>query len=563
MSMSAGGLAQMTYSNFGQNTGLGVPSSGFASRGKGTHIARLAMPPTSSDIGQSNAATPTPRTSRSHLLANLRTAPKSPGFPPSAPPSQLTHKVGLDGSRYAAPENMNPALMAGPKTSVGSGFPSSQHSLDFSARQVHTSRQMYSMPEQVLAPPSIQIGQGQGEEQMDPSLYAELLATNLYLAQQQQRLQQQLINVTAAAQQFSGLHLNGQMGVPQLQQQQQYYGLYNQQPQQHASLQPNSTHQVITPVMGAQPGLYSVYNPLTGQQGYFIDANASHSQYAQSPPNSSPKINSFAQAQVPLGRARYASPPPGTSMPSSTQRNAPSPAPTGSPAQVSPTLPPPSANAFRRGQGHKKATSSVPPPLNGNATSVYANGPKTAGILATPMSTTFGPGQARAGEHPVRQPRGPPPLEELVLHPTTKHEGSKNFATRQRRRAVHSLVRAGLERRGHRESGSDSNASMTPASEKDNCFSDTDSLGSGSLSGKPSLGSLRAAANGAIGSERRAQQSRSRERDSMGSQFSVRSVSSDEGVQLGAKLAEVKKEENRKTPILVFVSAEKRKSSVF
>ena len=66
----------------------------------------------------------------------------------------------------------------------------------------------------------------------------------------------------------------------------------------------------------------------------------------------------------------------------------------------------------------------------------------------TPMTGTFGPGQARAGDHPIRQPRGPPSLEELVAKPTSNHEGSKNFVTRQRRRAVNNLVKAGLERRG-------------------------------------------------------------------------------------------------------------------
>ena len=155
--------------------------------------------------------------------------------------------------------------------------------------------------------------------------------------------------------------------------------------------------------------------------------------------------------------------------------------------------------------------------------------------------------------------------------PTTKHEGSKNFATRQRRRAVHSLVRAGLERRGNRGPGSgDSTASMTPVSEKDINFSlhsdnDSDSIGSGcgSISGKPSLGSLRAAANGAIGSERKNQ--RSRERNSFGS-LSTRSLSSEEGGFVGGKLVEIKAENkpdfSRKTPLLVFTSAKKRKSSI-
>jgi len=76
MSMDAGGLAQMSYSSFPSSGGLGMPSSGFASRrAAGTNIKRLSFEPKLSD-GQDNGA-PTPRTSRSHLLAGLRTAPKS------------------------------------------------------------------------------------------------------------------------------------------------------------------------------------------------------------------------------------------------------------------------------------------------------------------------------------------------------------------------------------------------------------------------------------------------------------------------------------------------------
>ena len=48
----------------------------------------------------------------------------------------------------------------------------------------------------------------------------------------------------------------------------------------------------------------------------------------------------------------------------------------------------------------------------------------------------------------MRQPRGPPAIEELTSAPTSKHEGSKNFATRQRRRALDSLMKAGIGRRG-------------------------------------------------------------------------------------------------------------------
>ncbi|KAI9680675.1 MAG: hypothetical protein M1817_004115 [Caeruleum heppii] len=585
MSMNAGGLAQMTYSDFSNNGGLGVPGSGFASRGKGAHIKHLSMPPQDQSGaiggGQQSGAAPTPRTSRSHLLANLRTAPKSPSYLPSAPPTQLQHRTGLDSSRYADQDNSVPRSMAVPKTAIGSGFPSQQQPNHF-PNAMATGRQMYSLPEQVLAPPAIQVGDGAGQEQMDPNLYAELMATNLYLAQQQQRLQQQLVSVTAAAQQFNGLGLNDQMGHKGQQQQQaqqfanapvaQNTSFYNQQLQ-------NGMQPMITPVGASNPGLYSIYNPVTGQQGFFMDANGQQPQYAPSPPLSSPENESPPYMQTPQFRAQVSPPPPARadSFPNELQRKTSSPKPSTSPGQATPSLPPPSANAFRR--GHKKATSMAPNLNSGNSAANHDGprtpGPKSAGFPQASTTGALGPGQSRAGEHPTRQPRGPPPLEELVALPTTKHEGSKNFATRQRRRAVHSLVRAGIERRGVRGHGSvDSPEGMTPASETDITFSissdnDSDSLGSGSLSSKPSIGSLRAAANGAIGSERKEKSERSRERDTFASRLTAASVSSDEGTLVGGKLVEVRAEgshgpnEVRKTPMLVLTCAEKRKSSLF
>jgi len=203
--------------------------------------------------------------------------------------------------------------------------------------------------------------------------------------------------------------------------------------------------------------------------------------------------------------------------------------------------------------------------------------PKTAGFPSTPMTGTFGPGQARAGEHPIRQPRGPPPLDELRAKPTTKFEGSKNFTTRQRRSAVHNLVRAGMERR--RAPGSGSAGSITPISEKGEItFSissedDSDSSGSGNLSGRPSLVSLRTSAHGAIGSDRPSsrQKERSQERQSVDSNISTGSVSSDEGASIGGSFAavfknggkkpEVTESERRKAPMLVLSSTEKRKTT--
>ena len=208
--------------------------------------------------------------------------------------------------------------------------------------------------------------------------------------------------------------------------------------------------------------------------------------------------------------------------------------------------------------------------------------PKTQSFPQTPGATGFGPGQARAGEHPIRQPRGPPPLDELKAKPTAKFEGSKNFATRTRRNAVHNLVKAGMERR--RGPGS-SSGSMSPVSEAGevafSVSSDNDSdsgrSGSGSLSGRPSLGSSRTSAHGAIGSDRPSsrQKEHSLERKSVASfdsNFTAASVSGDEGQSVGGSFAAVFKnggkkpeptEVQRKAPMLVLTSVEKRKSSQF
>lgn len=209
------------------------------------------------------------------------------------------------------------------------------------------------------------------------------------------------------------------------------------------------------------------------------------------------------------------------------------------------------------------------------------DGPKTAGLPkstfpGTPVQSGFAPGAGRAGEHPVRQPRGPPPIEELKAKPTAKFEGSKNFATRTRRSAVHNLVRAGLERR--RAPGSAS-GSMSPVSEDgemsfsaDDNDSDSGRSGSGSLSGRPSPPSSRTSRHGAIGSNRPTSRQNSLEMRSVMSvdSFTAESVSGDE--QIGGSFAAVfknggKKPEmvdvQKKAPMLVLTSAEKRKSSIF
>lgn len=557
-SMDAGGLAHMTYNNnFPASNALGVPGSGFASRGKGVNIKRLNTNAASKAVD--NGA-PTPRTSRSHLLAGLRTAPKSATagtFPQSASAAQVQHtRTGLENSIYAD-GNM---AHRGAKTATASGF-----------SLIDENRQMFSHPEQVLAPPEIHIDE-HGQEQMDPNLYNQLVATNAYLAEQQQILQQQLINAQAAAQQFK-LNLGGGSWQQQYLQQQiatpPYTPNMYQQQQMQAAMQP-----IVTAITG-QPGVYAVYNPMTGEQGYFMDQNAQNqyveaaSSYYDSPPQS------YGTPRVQV------SPPPPSNVAPAYPRSSSPPKKSNSPPQDVSPLPPPSANAFRR--GHKKsgslANSMNSLPLNEGLRSTQQ---KSAGFPATPMTGTFGPGQNRAGEHPVRQPRGPPPLDELISKPTTKHEGSKNFATRQRRDAVKNLSRSLMERR--RVPGSA--GSMTPVSEAGeisfSISSDNDSdsgrSGSGSLSGRPTTGSSRTSFHGAIGSDRpssrQKQRERSAERVSTDSHYTTASISSDDETANGGSFAAVFKNGGKKTPVsreiqprkapmLILTSAAEKRKSVY
>ncbi|CAG8958107.1 hypothetical protein HYFRA_00000452 [Hymenoscyphus fraxineus] len=574
--MDAGGLAQMSYNgnNFPSSNGLGLPGSGFASRrANGATLKRLNFQPSKQLDPQDNGA-PTPRTSRSHLLAGLRTAPKSAttgAFPSTAPPTQLQHNTGLGASMYANEESY-----AGPKTS----YPHQQQQQQPQNNgygQVNNQRQMYPVAEQImapLAPPEIVLDE-QTEQEMDPNLYAQLVATNMYLAEQQQRLQQQLMSVQHAAQQFQGMSLgmqHQQFATPPITPQNMY-----QQQQMKQNMQP-----IIAPVMGAQPGVYSYFNPATGQQSYFMDhtGQAAHYIQEQMVQQAAAIQAQYSPPQQPGTPRLQVSPPPPNHETSSYNRSISPPKKASSPPQDHAPLPPPSAGAFRR--GHRKVTTLDESPVADAPRSAML--PKTAGFPATPNAPGFGPGQARAGEHPIRQPRGPPPLDELIAKPTTKFEGSKNFAARTRRNAVHNLVRAGVERRR----SPDSAGSMSPVSEtaernytvsSDN-DSDSGRSGSGSLSGRPSLGSSRTSAHGAIGSDRPSsrQKEHSLERKSVAScdsSFTAGSVSGDEGQSVGGSFAAVFKNGGKKAEVataeggarkggmLVLSSAEKRKSSQF
>ena len=567
MSLDAGGLAQMTYNHNAFGGGIGLPNSGFASRPRAANTKRLsvAAPPKINTIDEDQPSQP--RTSRSHLLAGLRTAPKSPAMPTSAPPTQMRHAGGLSDSRYAA-NDWQYVQQGPPKTATGAAFAHSYRNNQNQYDLVGMNR-VYS-PQQILAPPDIQIGDENGDSSMDPSYYEELVRTNQYLAQQQMRLQQQLINVTAAAQQFQNMNLRPQQSSCGQTPISPSMGFYNQQLQ-------NGVQPIVEAVPN-QPGLYTVYNPMTGQASYFFDQDAQTSRTETPRTNlSNLELSNSPPPPTPTFRAQV-SPPPETQSPSPANNwrsNTPPKTSSSPPRDEASPLPPPSPNAFR--PSHRKHLSLAAGALN----SPSMDAPKTAGLKPsgfppTPMTGTFGPGQAREGEHPLRQPRGPPSLEELVAKPTSKFEGSKNFATRQRRRAVNNLVRAGKERRGaSRGAGSiDSVESGTPTSERDINFSssdtDNDSVrsGSASLSGKPSFGNMRHSPISAIGSERAELKERSRERNSVDSQITAASVSSEDGSTIGGRLVEIKsegpKEENkRKSTLQVLANAEKRRSLIY
>ncbi|KAJ8119540.1 hypothetical protein ONZ43_g3527 [Nemania bipapillata] len=559
--MYTGGLAQMSHNEFTPQTGLGMPSGGIASRRGGQNIKPLSFDAIKSSADIQDNGVPTPRTSRGHLLAGLRTAPKSATATTFAN-AGMSHVYGgnngMTGNMYNGSNHMYNA----PKTSLPR-MATQQQGAYHNMTEVSGMGQQHYTPEQILAPPEFHLDE-QVQDQMDPNLYAQLVTANLYLAQQKQRLQQQLLSVQAAAQQFQGLNLNGQ---PALQQQLALQHLYQQQQQLQAMQQSIST---AVPV---QQNLFTYYDPTT-RITYLVDPTTGQMQpsfYENQP--STPQSAYFQQPSQGTPRVQVSPPPVENIAP--TQRTASPPKKLEMTAEPTP-LPPPSANAFRR--GHKKSSSLAN--VNKGLTVASDELPGSAGLrtVSMPLSPLpnggYGPGQARAGEHPIRQPRGPPALDELRAKPTAKHEGSKNFAARTRRSAVHNLMKAGIVRR--KGTGS-SCGSMSPVSETaeevgtpltDN-ESDSGRSGSGSLSGDAeiSLASSRTSASGgwgAIGSDRPS--SRQKSRRSVDSQASTSEGDNSfasvfkHGSQRQAKADG--QTGQRKAPRLVLTSAEKRKSGI-
>ncbi|KAK3722437.1 hypothetical protein LTR37_002429 [Vermiconidia calcicola] len=543
MSFDAGGLAQMTYNNnngFSSN-GFGGPGASFGNRSRlNSKRLSVALPPKVNPISEDQVDNPTPRTSRSHLLAGLRTQPKTPQVPASAPFNQTQHARGVSASAWTdSGYGYNRGV---PQTATGAGFDmNNQYAMN-------AGRQVYSLQEQVLAPPSLY----DQTEEMDPAVLQQMQMTSMYLAQRQQQLQQQLASLTASAQ---GMNINTNLG---------------RNPYQQAPMTPQTPQnmygqqQIQSPIeVPGQPGVYLVYNPAIQGYSYAMDPNMQQ-QTSMSPAQQTQAWNSPRSFQPPTPTVSV-TPPAELSNPMNARSFSPpkhTPSPPAAVEHVEP-LPPPSSTAFRRGHQSKKSSLSINPNAGG-----VGNGPMTSSnavfgsqrtsIPQGPMTGTFGPGAARAGEHPIRQPRGPPAIEELTALPTSKHEGSKNFATRQRRRALDSLVRAGTSRRGVSRSSAGS-----PVSERELNYSISeegeDDVGSVSSSGSRKMSP--------IGSEMK------EKRGSQGSDcgyFGLSSASSSEGEEAGVfkqpptPATPVTAGGDRKKMMLgVLNAAEKRRSVIF
>lgn len=491
MSMDAGGLAHMTtYNNhFSQNSG---PSY----RGKGSHLRNISVPASSNLAAPSadNEPTKTPRSARSALLANLRTAPKTPNPTPTSAPIES----GLGASRHAVSN-------------------SSRYNAVYESNGVYQHQQ--GLPTPPSSSPAVNYGDGAEQvEEMDQEMYAQMLmAQNYYL--QQAQLQQQI----ATAQKVQQL-------------QQQLAQLQMQSGTGYSATPP------MSPGMGVSngtvgmygSGMYNVYNAY--QQPYLQTQGLQGQGYGQFSPQQhlqqSPPIPSAVEISPPTPQDQV--PPPNVlSMAASTRASNRSRSPPKLNLQSSTSSSSSSSSSsFRR--GHRKASSLSTCTTMNNID--IAEAPKTAVprsmLPSTPLTATFGPGHA-SGTHPIRQPRGPPSIDELREKPTSKAEGSKNFATRQRRRAISRLVTAGIERRSARSTSGSVGGTMTPVSENDGFgFEETESISS--------------SVSGITG-----RQSRQSLRDLEGSN------SSDDGTSSG------KESNGLRAPKLVLSAAEKRKSALF
>ncbi|KAG0638012.1 hypothetical protein HOY80DRAFT_1010300 [Tuber brumale] len=517
--MDAGGLAQINYFH-----PQGNPAS-FASRGKGSHLRNISVPVPSNNLSApaDNQTVTTPRTARSALLAGLRTAPRTPNpTPASAPPADcgLESKYNPPGSSSFVPQNAR----SGQSPNRYQGYHSSQGA-PYSA----TSQQLPTPPS---SSPALGLNGEMFElsDETDGERYQQLLATNFILAQKQAELQAQLANSVAAHQllQLQQLQLqssgSGNFSTPPMSP--GGMGSYMQQSANAANMNANRYYPIYN-------GIYGYY----AQPQVSMDYLQQFQQQQQSPPasaqseNSAPAYQPQQQQQQQQTQLQEKQSPTLNASAGRSGRSR-------SPPKLTLNQPT-NSGGFKR--GHRKA-SSLSTCVNVSNLDI-AEPPKTSlpkMMPTTPMTATFAPGHA-SGSHPIRQPRGPPAIEELKAKPTNKDGGSKNFATRQRRRAVFKLVTAGMERRTARSASSSIGGTMTPVSENEGSgFEDAESVSS-SLSGRASRTSIRGG-------------------DSP-QDYSASSVSGDESV--GAKQTESKESGGLKAPRLVFGSATKRNSAQF
>jgi len=497
MSNAGVSVLNMYQSQTNSPTTLGVPSGGFGSRGKNSHIRNIAVPGNTGHGSQQSVSTP--RTARGHLLANLRTAPKTPVSTPTT--GHLNEAAGNIDNRFA---NFPRTSTFAPKTARGLGLNSANVNTPGSASP------------QLPTPPASSPMFDYGVQNMTNQLYN----MSFYeLALQQQRLQQQLLAAQQAQQQLEALQAA-------------------QSPANYTATPPMSPY--VNNGGNGTPNYYHVYNPNTNQYGVYMVPQAQQQQQQMY----TPTYQSGLQQQQ-----EYSPPSPeqmgsqsNSSRSTSRSRSPPKLSPVHEGSAQNGLQPPVGSLPFRR--GHRK-TSSLSNCLNINTVDLdNASGPKTAvpklgNLPTTPMTATFAPGHA-SGTHPTRQPRGPPPLDEITAKPTSKIEGSKNFVSRQRRRAVFKLVSAGIERRGNapaRSASGTGTGTMTPVSENEASYVFEDHEGSvgSSLSGRQSLQSLRS-----VGEV---------------------SVSGDESA--GGRFVEVRKVPGGLKPQGIFEAAEKRKSALF
>ncbi|KAI5820241.1 hypothetical protein BZA77DRAFT_103403 [Pyronema omphalodes] len=456
--MNAGGLAQMTYNGFQRDA---TPSYG--SRGKGSHLRNISV--TGTPAPSENQPVPTPRTARSQLLAGLRTAPKTP-----TPSSAADHGYdNHDNSRYTG-------------ISVGwTGLNTGNTSMGPRGQRLPTPPTSSS--------PAIQVNDGDVEEyewfdEMNSKMGGMMLNQNAAQYQNQistaakvQQLQHQLAQLQMQQAAYSatppmspGLAMYGNNASMQYNNPQYQYGAQgNGFVQQFTMQQLQHVYQLQQLQLQHQAQQAAA---LQIREQQIREYQAQRQQQQQRDQQYQQPI---AQVEVNPQNNRSGSPPKLNHQQSSNNINnsqAPSVAANSS-----------AAAGFRR--GHRKASSLSTCTIVVNNAEV-AEAPRTSlpnlnNIPTTPMTATFAPGHA-SGTHPTRQPRGPPSIEELKAKPTSKDEGSKNFATRQRRRAVSKLVSASTERRTARSTSGTASAggTMTPVSEnEDFAFQETESVASG------------------------------------------------------------------------------------